>query len=162
MTLKKDNIREYAIWRNLLNGIHKKSDRKYAMLGGSGYTIDKKWLTFEGFIEDLGTLKEGHDGLKIAEGFKFYDKVTAKYSKIKRGRKKDFTRMRQKTHKVKIKNRITFTMSLSHDHFTFIKKQALLKSVTAGEAYNVQDVIREALQKAFPVSSQFDMFGDEK
>jgi len=62
----------------------------------------------------------------------------------------------------KINNPQSICLVMEKDHLDFIKKQALQLSVQQGTYIEPNELIREALQKAFPTPKQFDMFGDKK
>jgi len=51
---------------------------------------------------------------------------------------------------------------LEKDLVDFIKNQALQRSVNEGFYVEPNELIREALQKAFPTPKHYDMFGDLK
>ncbi|PWU06771.1 MAG: hypothetical protein C5B43_01275 [Verrucomicrobia bacterium] len=57
------------------------------------------------------------------------------------------------------KNKKTICLSLEKDHLDFIKSQALQRSLQQGCLIEANQLIREALQNAFPAPKQFDMFG---
>jgi len=61
-----------------------------------------------------------------------------------------------------ISNPKSICLVLEKDHLDFIKKQALQLSVQEGTYIEPNQLIREALQKAFPTPKQFDMFGARK
>ena len=51
---------------------------------------------------------------------------------------------------------------MNREHYHFIKKQALAKSSATGDLVTANDLMRDALEKAFPAPKQFDMFGGKK
>jgi hypothetical protein len=66
------------------------------------------------------------------------------------------------TKKKRIKNPKTLCMTIEKEHYEFIRKQAQLRSNEAGEIIQANDIIREALQKAFPCPELFDLFGGRR
>jgi hypothetical protein len=50
----------YSTWEHIKRRCNNPKNHKYHRYGGRGITYDKKWETFEGFYEDMGsTYKEG-------------------------------------------------------------------------------------------------------
>lgn len=45
--------RQSKIWRGMIQRIKNSKNSSYNYYGGRGVTVDKKWLTFEGFWEDM-------------------------------------------------------------------------------------------------------------
>ena len=66
------------------------------------------------------------------------------------------------TKKKRIKNPKTICFTIEEEHYEFIKKQALMLSSQNGSIVQPNDIIREALQKAFPCPQLFDLFGTRK
>lgn len=90
---------------------------------------------------------------------KGYQKHNCKWGKVTRGPIPGSQRTGKPESLVKP---VRLCFSINKDHFEFIKKQALAKSTDQGSIITVQQVIREALVKAFPCPSTHDMFGDIK
>jgi len=58
-----NGTRPYHIWGGLRQRCINKNDKDYYRYGGRGITFDPKWLTFEGFWEDM---QEGYaDNLSL-------------------------------------------------------------------------------------------------
>ncbi len=68
----------------------------------------------------------------------------------------------RETKKSKLKNPVPLSLVVEKDHLDFIKKQALQQSVKAGTIVHHNELIRQALQEAFPEPKQYDMFGGKK
>ena len=60
------------------------------------------------------------------------------------------------------KNPKAVCVILEKDLLDFIKKQALQQSMNQGVYIEPNQLIREALIKAFPTPKQYDMFGGQK
>lgn len=52
--------RLYDIWQQMWDRCTNLNNKKYHIYGGKGITVDPKWKTFEGFLEDM---KEGYSDL---------------------------------------------------------------------------------------------------
>ena len=53
-------------------------------------------------------------------------------------------------------------LALDKEHIDYIRKQALMKSAAEGRIIEANELIRDVLKKAFPVPTQYDMFGASK
>lgn len=51
--------KEYGAWRNIVQRCLNPNNTHYADYGGRGIKICDKWLTFEGFLDDMGRRPEG-------------------------------------------------------------------------------------------------------
>jgi hypothetical protein len=60
--------------------------------------------------------------------------------------------------KQRLKNKY-ISLSINLDMYEFIKKQSIHKSLELGKIVQPNEMIREALQIAFPTPKQYDMFG---
>lgn len=45
---------EYGSWGHMIQRCNNKNSHKYAMYGGRGINVCKRWLKFENFIKDMG------------------------------------------------------------------------------------------------------------
>ncbi len=79
--------------------------------------------------------------------------------KAKIGAEKPEKKLRQRS---SIKNPKPVCLVLEQDTVDFIRSQALQISLKEGVTIEPNELIRQALQKAFPTPKQFDMFGDRK
>lgn len=50
----------YIAWKAIKRRCHNANNDKYKDYGGRGITVCDKWLTFNGFYEDMGDQPEGH------------------------------------------------------------------------------------------------------
>lgn len=66
------------------------------------------------------------------------------------------------TKKRRIKNPKTLCMTIEKEHYEYIRKQAQARSNESGQIVQPNDIIREALEKAFPCPELFDLFGSRK
>lgn len=55
----KCNTKTYNTWRAMKERCLNKNSRGYKFYGSKGITVCEKWLTFEGFFEDMGSRPEG-------------------------------------------------------------------------------------------------------
>lgn len=99
---------------------------------------------------------------QIDENLEFC-KINCKWTKKAQGRKKiDRQAPRPKGARSSIQNPQSICLVMEKDHLDFIKCQALQRSVQEGHLIEANELIREALAKAFPTPKQFDMFGARK
>lgn len=50
----KTNTAEYKAWNNMYSRCLNKNHPRYKDWGGRGISLDKTWLTFDGFYKDMG------------------------------------------------------------------------------------------------------------
>lgn len=65
---------EYKVWNNMYSRCLNKNHPRYKDWGGRGITIDKKWLKFEGFYEDMGDRPGGNYTLERKDNSLGYSK----------------------------------------------------------------------------------------
>lgn len=49
----------FESWRSMKSRCHRRTDRSFAEYGGRGITVCAAWLTFEGFLADMGERPKG-------------------------------------------------------------------------------------------------------
>jgi len=54
-----DQSRTYVSWSGMLQRCLNPKSHKYNRYGGAGVTVCKEWLTFDGFLADMGERPEG-------------------------------------------------------------------------------------------------------
>ena len=111
----------------------------------------------------MGNMPEDCNGIsQIDEDLEFC-KMNCKWSRKAQGRPKiDRKAPRPKSKRNTIKHPQSICLVMEKDHLDFIKNQELQRSVQEGHLIEANELIREALQKAFPAPKQFDMFGARK
>lgn len=136
----------------------------YPAQGGKGVSIDQEWQDFIPFLRDMGPMPEGCNALVRLDPKIHYCKHNCKWGFARRGRPRSDKEkpITKKTKKNRIKEPKVVCVTLEKDHVEFIKQQALALSRETGQFVETNDLIREALQKAFPAPKQFDMFGNKR
>ncbi len=76
------NNRTYKSWNALKNRCLNVNDEHYWDYGGRGITVCEKWLTFEGFYEDMGDRPEGMT-LHRKNNYKGYNKENCVWADAK-------------------------------------------------------------------------------
>lgn len=61
-----------------------------------------------------------------------------------------------------IKNAVPVCLTLEKDLLDYIKSQALQQSMSEGVYIEPNELMRQALIRAFPCPKQYDMFGNKK
>lgn len=108
----------------------------------------------------MGQMPLGCDGLLLNDERAGYCKLNCKWGKIKPGPaigKKAARKGKRKT----VEKPITVCLTLNCDHYEYIKRQALIRTNQENEFFTANELMREALIKAFPLPSHYDMFGKE-
>lgn len=76
------NTSTYNIWMGVKNRCDSKSSTVYKWYGAKGISYDKKWKTFEGFLEDMGQRPEGKT-LDRIDNSKGYSKENCRWATMK-------------------------------------------------------------------------------
>lgn len=163
---KSSNSREYAVWQRIKTYCYNEKAPCFKKYGARGITVCKEWVNdFDIFLEDMGHIPEGYNGIHLAEGHEEFCKWTCKWVKKKAGRpalNKPKKESSGKNKKLGFKTPKSICLVLEKEHLDFIKAQALKRSLSEGVPVEANQLIREALQKAFPTPRQVDMFGKKK
>lgn len=163
-THNKTNTREYNAWLRMKKACLSKNYPSFKAYGAKGITICDDWIKdFPKFLEDMGMMPENCNGLELIDSHYPFCKFNCRWIFKTAGRKE----LEKKSAKVnrsayRIKNPKRICLVLDSDHYDFIIRQAIAKSSREGIIISPNEIIREALQKAFPAPKQFDMFGDSK
>lgn len=105
------------------------------------------------------------NGIALIDETKPFCKLNCKWVFKRKGRKKlDSTkRLEEKKNSNKkngkLVNPISICLSMEKDQLDYIKKQALTESIQKGQYVEANELIRQAIQKVFPMPTNFDMFG---
>lgn len=100
------------------------------------------------------------NGLELLDGCNEFGKLTCKWSKKKAGRTPKLIDFKSKKKpRPAIKNPKNICLVIDKDQLDYIKRQALQKSITEGVNIEANQLIREAIQRSFPLPKQLDMFG---
>lgn len=103
------------------------------------------------------------NGLSLIDETKDFCKINCMWIFRKNGRKKlEKGQVNVQKKRRGMKNPISICLVLERDLLDFIKKQALHRSVNEGVLMEPNQLIREAIIKAFPTPKQFNMFGEKK
>lgn len=120
----------------------------------------KEWQdSFPQFLADMGPMPLNCNGLIQLDKKLEFNKFNCKWTFRHKGRKEIPKEPKIKKQTSKIKNPKSICLVMEKEHFNFIKDQAMQISLKKGEYVQPNQLIREALQKAFPVPQLFDMFG---
>lgn len=64
---KTANLKEYTVWKNMIERCYNQNNNRYNSYGGNGVTVCERWLCFEYFLDDLEKI-EGYDKEKFYSG----------------------------------------------------------------------------------------------
>jgi hypothetical protein len=110
----------------------------------------------------MGPIPEGCNGVGLLDENGDFSKWNCKWVKKAAGRLPNGKKA-QKPKKTNVRHVLkdpqSICLVLEKDQLDFIKKQALQRSLSEGKCVEANQLIREALQQAFPNPKQFDMFG---
>lgn len=163
-THKMTHTREYLAWKRMKKSCLSKNYPAYKSYGAKGITICPEWIKdFSKFYQEMGPIPENCNGLQLLESEREYNKFTSSWVFKKGGRKpQDKKNSKVKRKASGVKNPKSICLILEKDHLDFIRKQAIARSSEEGVLIEPNQMIREALQKAFPCPKQYDMFGEPK
>lgn len=153
--------REYRAWNMVKNACLVPTNKKYYLYGGEGVTISKEWEEFVTFFKDMGEMPDECDGMILQDRHVGYTKFNVSWGKVKRGIRPEDLKKSIKPKKTRIKNSMSFCLSINQDHYAYIKRQAIMRSQQTGDIWGANDLIRDALVKAYPFSGQYDFFGSK-
>jgi len=111
----------------------------------------------------MGPIPDTCNGLARIDNLLEFSKWNCQWVKKKAGRQpseKPKKKPKPKQNRSTIKKPKSICLVLEKEHLDFIKSQALQRSMSEGVPVEANQLIREALQRAFPTPGQFDMFGD--
>ena len=163
-THKMTHSKEYLAWKRMKKSCLSKNYPAYKSYGAKGVTICQEWINdFSKFYQEMGPLPENCNGLELLDKTKEFCKWNCKWVFKKGGRKpKEKKDIKVKRKASGVKNPKSICLVLERDHFEYIQKQAIAKSSQEGIMIEPNQMIREALQKAFPCPKQYDMFGESR
>ncbi len=112
----------------------------------------------------MGPIPDNCNSLVRIDNSLDFFKSNCKWSNESSGRKKIKTEEKNQEayKKQKLKNPKHIGLVLEKDHLEFIQKQALQRSIQMGRIIQTNELIRDALEVAFPAPKQYDMFGLKK
>lgn len=154
--------KEYRAWLRMKGCCYNKNINYYQKYGARGINMCDEWKDdFSNFIEDMGPMPAECNGLQLIDETKDFCKANCRWERKKQGapiraQKKELA----PKNKSKLKNPKPVYISLEREMLDFIKSLALKMSIEQGVYIEPNDLIREALAKAFP-TQQYDMFGKE-
>ena len=85
-TIEGKILSEYSSWSNMIARCTNINCKCYNVYGGKGITVCKKWLTFEGFIKDMGNKPNKEYSIDRINGTKGYYKENCRWAtKLEQG-----------------------------------------------------------------------------
>lgn len=109
----------------------------------------------------MGEMPENCNGLARIDKKIHYCKLNCQWAYVHQGRPRvgEERPVKKVTKKKRIKNPHTLCMTIEKKHYDYITKMALAQSHQAGTIIHANDLIRDALVKAFPCPELYDLFG---
>jgi len=162
-THKMSETREYKAWRRMKGACFNPNFPYYDAYGGAGITVCPRWKDdFLKFLEDMGQMPANCNGIALIASKKDFCKVNCRWVTKMAGRKQLPQNISDKPRPMKrIKNPKTVCLVISKEHIDFIRKLAMRRSVEENNFVEANTLIREALEKVYPLPKQMD-FVDER
>ena len=163
-THKLSKTREYQAYQRMKTYCYNPNAPCFSNYGAKGIKVCKQWVdSFVNFIDDMGKMPENCNGIELLNPEADFCKLNCRWGKKKSGRNSLGKKIVKSKHpKTKLKNPKQVCLWIEKEQLDFIKRQALQKSLESGVLIESNELIRQALIKAFPAPSQFDMFGSRK
>lgn len=158
----KTNTPEYKIWWRIMQQCRNKNRPEYKNVGAKGIDVCNDWQAFELFYHDMKKMPEGCNTIIRLDPNLDFSKQNCKWGYVAIGRPRKPSKAKTKvSRKRRIKNPYLLGCTIERDLFDYIKRVAIQKSAQTGVNIEANDLIREALSKAFPILCQTDIFGDK-
>lgn len=158
------STREYKAWCRMKQNCLDRNYPGYKNYGAKGVRIDPDWLDFPTFLKDMGEMSDHHNALIRKDLMNDFSKHNCEWGFVPRGAKKKEGK-REKKAPIKRRGRFKQPKSvfliLEEEHYNHIARQAMRKSLECNCEVTANDIMREALQNAFPLAKMFDMFGNK-
>lgn len=158
---RKSDSKEYRAWQRMKNACSNQNVSSFRKYGAKGVRVCNEWLyDFNKFYADMGEMAAVSTGVYLIDETKDFCKINCQWGTSNRGRPAiGKTPLRKMKTKKSIANGRSVCIVLSGSLLNYIKSQAMHKSLEIGSYVPPNDLIRDALARAFPLPSQMDMFG---
>lgn len=156
--------REYQAWWRMKQNCQQKNYPGYRNHGAKGITFDLAWSDFIPFLQDMGEMPTDCNALIRLDPKIHYCKHNCKWGFVRQGRPRVGKEKPagKVTKKKRLKDPHTLCMTIEKKHYEYIARMALLQSQESGKIIHPNDIIRDALVKAFPCPELYDLFGARK
>ncbi len=154
--------REYQAWRRIKQSCKNKNFKAYKNIGAVGVRYDPKWEDFIAFQLDMGDMPESCNSIVRIDPKLDFCKLNCRWANVAQGRPRKIEKVQKKeSRRRRIKNPKTICFNMEQAHYDYIKKMALSQYQQTGFYVEVNDLIRDALRKAYPCPELYDLFGKE-
>lgn len=150
----KTGTRAYQCWRRMIQNCEDEKYPAYKNYGARGIKVCPKWKIFSAFLSDMGDIPPDCNSLVLINRNQDYSKENCQWGRYT-------LKGRQRKHNSK-NQMMPICLMIDRNHYDYISKQALQASLEKGSYVEPNEMIREALYKAFPIPTQVDMFGQRK
>lgn len=162
-THNKSGTAEYQAWNRIKNICYNPNVPGYKKYGGKGIRVCDEWVNDSGkFLEDMGKMSEKCNGIELIDETKDFCKINCRWTRRTQGAPAKKNKRVKTDGREKIKNSVAVCISLDAELLDFIRTQSAHETVRSKLFVSANDMIRDALKRAFPVPTQYDMFGDLK
>lgn len=153
--------REYHIWWRIKQACYNKNAPNFKKFGAIGITLCDKWKDFDSFLNEMGEIDALQNTLILKEGCLEFNKLTCEWGYKNKGRPRlDVNiKSRNKNVKRKVEKPKPVLLVIEKEHVEYLEKLALHKSIESKKQIGVNDLIRESVNKTYPMPKNMDIFG---
>ena len=160
LTHGKTHSREYQVWWRITQHCRNKNSPAFSRFGAKGISVCDAWKTFDGFYYDMGEMPEDCNTIVRVDEKLDYFGANCRWAYVGVGRPRSNKKKASKSNSGRFKDPYVLGITVEKDLIEYIKRVAIQKSAEKGKLVEPNDLIREALTKAFPILCQTDIFGD--
>ena len=155
---------EYQAWRRIKQSCTNPNAPSFPSIGAKGIRFDPLWTDFIAFQLDMGEMPADCNAIVRIDPKLDFCKINCKWAKVSQGRPRNsqIKPEKKESRRRRIKNPKTICLNIEQSHYDYIKRMALSQYQQTGFYVEVNDLIRDALKKAYPCPELYDLFGKEK
>ena len=139
---------------------YNKNNKSYFTYGARGIRMDPNWKDdFRFFLQEMGGMPEGCTGIELINMDADFCKHNCRWvSPMNRRGLKEMPNQKNRLTNKRYRNPKRIVLTLEHEYFEFIQRQAIEKSMQKGKPISAPDFIKLILEEKCPAPKQMQMF----